>query len=548
MKKYLLLSAILIISTSFRPSSTSVFDLHFEPNDHLLSENAYPLLAEATQNALAAKWGYQIGLEIFPTDHDALDRERVDEIVDYLEEKKIKVDKILYYSNPAHVPTDVKSKKDWNFIRLSIDYQLPPTVSAVEKNTKKATEKKAVISKKIPQWARKVVDYKENEEQFSISNFSEIELKTADGSFIKFEPESFVFEDGTTVTTPIKIVTKHATTKDVAILEELTTISDGELLESRGMIYVNATSMGKQLRLAEGKEMQISLRVQPLENNSKGFDGWQRRNDVGGQLIEEKVETQPITNQPEVGFQAYKGERKETNGQMNWSLEDKPDATLKKENDEYRFYKKVKLSDKERRTINAKRQTIINDWKRKGYSRKKIRKSLKRYKKYIRKKDNNLRYRIRKRVDRRQPSLRKSAILGKTKFKYVEYDKKYAVKRKFFYRVKSRGFGWKNLDRPLKIDKPPCDLFVQADEGMNVKIVLKDYFGVYKGILDEGRFLFANLPSTLKITVIAAKKLPNGKVKYAYKKTRLDDKTVVFSDYKTVSEFDYLRALKRLKV
>ena len=510
MKKYLLFTLILLISSSFKPTSDFVFDLHFEPSESLLSENSYQLLDEAARLALMAEYGYQLGLEIFTTDEESLNRERVDEILDYLADKQVKIDKILYYSDLKHIPEDVKLMKDWNFVRLNLIHKQPLTVAA-------DTKKDDKTQNAIPKWAEKVVDYQKNEEHFEVSNFAIINIKTADGSSVKFEPESFVFENGAPVTDPIKITTKYATTKDAAFLEDLTTVSNGELLESQGMMYVNATANGRQLRLKEGTSFEIRIKSTELKND----------------------------------FQAFNGTRNKEDGQINWFLANDKKVELKRESDDYHFYKLERMSNSDIKALEAKRELIIENWRKRGVSKKNIRKRLAKYKKQTKERDKRLRKRrksIRRHKDKKQPVLRKSQILGQTKYHYVEYEKEFKNNNYNFYQMKSNVLGWSNIDKLMekKDEKPPCDLLVKANDKTNVKVVFSDYFGVFTGILNENGFIFPNFPSTLRVTIVAAEKLPNGQIRFAYEKTRLEDKTVTLTNYKTVSEAEFISFVKKL--
>lgn len=511
MKKYLFFTAILIVSMSFKPNSNLIFDLYFEEGETVLSEKSYEQLEKTIQMASAAEYGYQIGLEAFPTDDELLMQERLDEILAYLSDENINVDKVLRYSDLNHLPKDVKSMENLNFIRLRLDYKLPTAVLEIAKNQQKPKEV-------APKWAESVVNYKSNKEEFIVSNFSIVKIETDDGSFIKFEPESFVFENGEKVTSPIKITTKYATTKDIAILEELTTISNGELLESQGMMYVNATSNGKQLRLEKGKSFTVNMKF----------------------------------SNPQEGFQGFNGRFNRKTGQMNWFLAENDKVELKRTKEDYFYYKLVEFTDSEKQELEAKRQEIIKRWQKGGFTKKEIRRRLRRYYKMMKRRDETLKNRNNKEKrrpkDGRQPRIYQSHILGLTKYKYEKFDKEFENTEANFAKMQSNALGWVNIDKLLKekVKQPPCNLLVKADGEINVKVVFNDYFSVFKGILKDGVYTFPNFPSSLNVTIIAAEKLPNGKVRFAYKNTILEDKTVSLTNYKTVSEREFVSFVKKL--
>jgi hypothetical protein len=516
MKKYLFFTAILIISLSFKPNSDLVFDLHFEEGETLLSEKNYQQLDKTVRMALVAEYGCQIGLEVFPNSDEFMNEERLEEILTYLSDENIKVDKVLHYSDLKHLPDDVKLMKDLNFIRLTLEYKLPPIVSEI---TNQASKNEAQTPQKVTlKWAESVVNYKKNEEHFTASNFSIIKIETADGSFIKFEPESFVFENGDEVTSTILITTKYATTKDIAILEELTTISNGELLESQGMMYVNATSNGRQLRLKKGKSFTVNMKFK----NAKE------------------------------GFQGFNGQSNPENGQINWFLAEKNKVELKRTKEDYFYYKLIELTSSEKRELEVKRQEIIERWQKRGIPKKKIRERLKRYKQTINKRDTGIKKQrtkeTRRPKDGRQPRVAQSHILGLTDYKYEKFDKQFDDTAANFAKMQSNTLGWMNIDKLLKEreKQPPCHLLVKADEKTNVKVVFNDYFSVFKGVLKDGVHVFPNFPSTLSVTIIAAEKLPGGKVRFAYEQTILEDKTVSLTNYQTVSEKEFIDFVRKL--
>jgi len=483
MKKYLFYSTILLICLSFKPNTDLIFDLHFSENSSLLSDENYELLEKIIDKKTSNN-DSEISLEVFNIEQEQLSRERVDMVLSYLEDANIKVNKVLYYSDLSHFPKSIQSLDNYDFLRLTISKRIPKITNQALATTTKE------IQKSVPVWAKPVVDYKGNQESFEVSNFSIIKIETLDGSFIKFEPESFVFEDGTLVTSPIIITTKCATSKGVAVLDELTTTFNGQLLESQGMVYVNATSEGKQLQLKEGTSYSINVKFENAQPN----------------------------------FQAFNGRFNNKKGQIDWFLAEDDKVELKRTKEDYFYYKTVKIPAAERVSLDAERDLIIQRWERGKLSKKQIRQRLRKYKKRRKARDTRIRKRFKegrktntkRPKDGRQPRIYQSHILGQTVYKYQSYEKEFESSMSNFSLMRSNALGWNNIDKLLKESqvKPPCDLLVKAEPNINVKVVFNDFFSVFKGLYEDDIYRFPSFPSTLEVTIIGAEKLENGKVKY----------------------------------
>ena len=88
----------------------------------------------------------------------------------------------------------------------------------------------------------------------------------------------------------VSIEVKEALSPVDFVLANLTTTSNGKILESDGMIYINATSNGDQLRLAKGKEIGVMLPDKSLKEDMSIYVG---------EKVDEKinwVEPEPIMN------------------------------------------------------------------------------------------------------------------------------------------------------------------------------------------------------------------------------------------------------------
>lgn len=104
------------------------------------------------------------------------------------------------------------------------------------------------------------------------------------GTVIVFPKGCFKYASGDIVADSVKIELAEALTLEEMLLSNLTTTSEGKLLETDGMIYFNATANGKQLSV--NTDMPIHIEIPTRERKA--------------------------------GMMAYKGTR-DANGNMNWN-------------------------------------------------------------------------------------------------------------------------------------------------------------------------------------------------------------------------------------
>jgi len=109
-------------------------------------------------------------------------------------------------------------------------------------------------------------------QEFVVAANKDTTLVTSGGVTIRLFENSFVTSEGDSVEGDISIEFKEALTKKDFILGNLTTFSDGKILESNGMIYINATGNGNQLQLGEDKVIGIAV---PTDTVLKDMDIYQ---------------------------------------------------------------------------------------------------------------------------------------------------------------------------------------------------------------------------------------------------------------------------------
>ncbi len=130
---------------------------------------------------------------------------------------------------------------------------------------------------------------------FSIDANKDTVLNAKEGSCIEIKAGTFVFEDGSPVQGTLTIEFKEALDHMDMIMGNLATVSNGEMLESDGMVYLNAQSEGKQLQFASGKTAAISV---PSKSKMEGMNLFASEFDETTNEIN-WVDPQPITD-PEI--------------------------------------------------------------------------------------------------------------------------------------------------------------------------------------------------------------------------------------------------------
>ncbi|WP_100616209.1 hypothetical protein [Confluentibacter citreus] len=108
-------------------------------------------------------------------------------------------------------------------------------------------------------------------ENFTIQANEETVLKGKKGTSIYIPANAFQFEDGTEPNEPITIELKECFSLTDMIFENLQTISGDRILETNGMIYVNAEVKGKSLLVKKGKAFVVGFPKNGLDKEMDLF-------------------------------------------------------------------------------------------------------------------------------------------------------------------------------------------------------------------------------------------------------------------------------------
>ncbi len=103
---------------------------------------------------------------------------------------------------------------------------------------------------------------------FHISASQTISLQCEQGTEISIPKNAFVFQDGKPVNGNIDLEVREFYQKSDMLLSGLATLSDSSVLESGGMLYMEARSNGKKLKLQKDLSIELNaLNTQPSQKN-----------------------------------------------------------------------------------------------------------------------------------------------------------------------------------------------------------------------------------------------------------------------------------------
>ncbi len=108
---------------------------------------------------------------------------------------------------------------------------------------------------------------------FEITNQNDTFITGKNGTKISIPKNSFVDKNGNAITGKISFELKEALTLADMVMGNLTTLSNGKILQTGGMIYTNATSNGENLLIASNKALQISVPANNKNDSMLIFDG-----------------------------------------------------------------------------------------------------------------------------------------------------------------------------------------------------------------------------------------------------------------------------------
>lgn len=108
---------------------------------------------------------------------------------------------------------------------------------------------------------------------FKINSDRDTVLRSEAGTTIRIFKNTFVNNKGENVSGPVEIEFQEALKISDMVLANLTTTTDGEMLQSGGMIFINATAGDQQLEIGKNKTIGVILPTDKIAEGMQLFEG-----------------------------------------------------------------------------------------------------------------------------------------------------------------------------------------------------------------------------------------------------------------------------------
>lgn len=406
--------------------------------------------------------------------------------------------------------------------------------------------------------------------EFTISATSDTTIFGQQGTRLFIEKETFQFADGTPVTDSIKIELKEFYKKSDIALADLSTESNGKLLETGGMLNITATSKGQDIEIKSDKRIvvhfpkpkdsykqmnlffadenatdssvtnwdidTVSLVKTTLALSTWGYYWPSHIDSTEFEYIPKNfVDTGYYWNPLELYINAYNFS-KVTIDEINNSGE-----SVRMEFDITKSGKIINPVLLTKVTSNTKKEVLS---------------FLKGLPEFNPGKDNTGKI-----IERRGIlSIAGGEIIPiyKSREEYLSsFDRKYSSFEKQpiknindaelnYYIFSVAKLGWINCDRFLESEKT-VDYFVQTppNKDTKIKMVFKDIDGVLMANPTDGKFVFSKVPMGRQVTIIAIKN-SNGQFQTAFKEVTISDKPLEALAFKETTLTELKQQLEKL--
>jgi len=145
-------------------------------------------------------------------------------------------------------------------------------VAKVENTTKRPVKQKLVIKKEVTinSIYKKL---QKNPQVFKVSVSKDTVITCKEGTKLTIPSNCFITKSGKEVTGTVQLKTEEFYTKSDILLAGLTTLSDGKLLESGGMLNLLAYAGGEEVLLKQGKSIRIEMPANQKQEGMQLFNG-----------------------------------------------------------------------------------------------------------------------------------------------------------------------------------------------------------------------------------------------------------------------------------
>ena len=258
----ILLSALFLLAYTFLPAQTqSTTSVFFELDKSELSPEARQTLDTLATRLLELP-DYSANIEAYTDDRGTetynlrLATDRANAVQQYLSKKGLLLGK-----------TSVRS---WGERNLAYDNE---TEENRQKNRRVDVAITAFLFSNFAEFQSHLSA--NTEQRLTIQPDRDQQVTAAQGTVIVVPANSFIFDDGTSPTGQVELVVREAFSASDFVLQNLTTTSDGRVLQTGGMVYINAQADGKSLTMADGAALTVALPTGKVESGMELFYGQQ---------------------------------------------------------------------------------------------------------------------------------------------------------------------------------------------------------------------------------------------------------------------------------
>ncbi len=267
MQKILLL-ILLLFSSALSAQKTTAASVFFDSDQFSLSPSACRELDSLAARLLAAP-DYTLFIEAYTDDqgtreyNERLATSRANTVWQYLTDKGLPPDKASVKSWGEENPGSVNDTEENRRQNRRVDIRATPLLFSGY----------AELQKRLSSNTDQVLTIQPGREEKVIA---------AGGTLIVVPAQAFVFADGTSPEGPVELIVREAYSASDFILHNLTTLSDGKILQTGGMVYLGARSEGRPLQLAEGAALTVAL---PTSKPDPAMELFYGQTDSTGSLV-----------------------------------------------------------------------------------------------------------------------------------------------------------------------------------------------------------------------------------------------------------------------
>lgn len=389
---------------------------------------------------------------------------------------------------------------------------------------------------------------KSKPQHFTINPAQPVNITGAGGTTIAFNANTFIDNDGKPVADNVDVELKEIYTLPDMLTENVVSVSNGQLLQRKAAISVNAFYKGQPLKLATGQNMRVSFPFALKGNDGYRFYyGTESHNQVALWQPAENDRTTDAATQgrkvspPQFGY-GQLGLKQYLNTILQYPEDARRNELSARVEAQFRIDKNGKVVDVT--TTGATYKTFKDEitrvlmnmpvWTAAQYNDRDIASSMK---VTI---DFNLRRSEQIKVDANESDLT---------FYTEKRNHEYAfglnnIPAEPVYERNFSSLGWIACDRPIDVAKP-ADVIVQADGYTEVKAILKSTNTIVSGENCVGYTRFKNLPLNTDITLLSIRHI-NGETSYALLPLKTQKQNVISPVWIKADDDDLAALLKGL--